>query len=951
MPDLRMHSSPVPNLHYHPHSQDIHPHQTLIVPNAMQIPVARTMGQPVPHAPGAPSALVAPSVTPIAMQSHLSICGFIGCDCACNAGVSSQNFHAPFTMRGPPPPGAQSLLPGAQPHAATVTAPMPSNAPPPFYGVPPGYSYGPPLSYTATPQPPPPPPPYHNLVQVNVMEQSFAHHAAAAAAAQAPGASPPQAPTQSHVSQGLMSSPVVPATPQVVPAAASTHSSPLLATNAPSASAYDVYASPQAAEAASAQTAAAAPNVVYTTGSGQTVDGHTNGNANGGSGNGQRFSGHLWTTDIGQGRSAPGNMFTMYNQTTHYHHHHGVATAGGEHGNANRRSCSREGVGRTVSSVTNGEDGRAKAWENAAGASTALDATTGCSGVDGNRDQTEYDGVGEHSRTAVIVKDGPRDATDAGQSDIVETGKDGKDGHEKNRDARTPLENGKRPTNGMGIGEASNSGELEPTADHNDYATKDDKARNGVITNGSVKRSWNSKRVRSDNGDCFAETAALLDGGKGECKDGITIRKGECNDESREPKKNAEKCDTENRRSVDGGGTGKRNGLVEVRSHGRYNGKRPRNGLGEMSRSRDKGKWEGNFIKAGGRVDVSNGRNVDMNDGEVRDISPTTDGNESPDARATSNKGSSKEHTNGDGHGSGSGSGSGSGEFENRNKDDGTAKRRRRNYESVDPPSPMGNGMKRGGGGNSSRRKRSKWEAMNGHHHKGNGVIGNSETGGGGTANGGSGANRTSNATCTGAGTGRNGGRDALGGDNSGTGVGGEGNKVVSGSCSGDGNINGVDRSGGTNAVGGDCGTGTSGGGGGGNGTATAGSACMKTRARRYDQMVHNCVSLGCAQWCTDKNLRVTVAVGPKALLGIAGVGSIGHHVLEGSHETVTVDSATDMRKRYANALKGQRMEWIAANSRKRLLFVMTPFRRRGGDIFGVSGIVMELSQRLDFAK
>lgn len=109
--------------------------------------------------------------------------------------------------------------------------------------------------------------------------------------------------------------------------------------------------------------------------------------------------------------------------------------------------------------------------------------------------------------------------------------------------------------------------------------------------------------------------------------------------------------------------------------------------------------------------------------------------------------------------------------------------------------------------------------------------------------------------------------------------------------------------------------------------------------AKRYDHVVHQCLGLQTAQWCTDLNFKVTLALGPKALLGLAGVPSLGRSVLDGT------DSALDdTRAKYALAARGQRFEWIATSGRSRYLVVMNPYRKRNTqEITGVSGMVVEL--------
>lgn len=178
--------------------------------------------------------------------------------------------------------------------------------------------------------------------------------------------------------------------------------------------------------------------------------------------------------------------------------------------------------------------------------------------------------------------------------------------------------------------------------------------------------------------------------------------------------------------------------------------------------------------------------------------------------------------------------------------------------------------------------------------------------------------------------------------------------------------------------------------------------AGYKSRARRYELVVHGCVNLGCAQWCTDRGLRVTMAIGSKALLGEMNVGSLGRHVLQdgvkdgvvedGRGELVKVHGVgngmglgiddgmqgelerkggagrddggsevgvggggidQEMRKRYHMALMGQKVEWMMKKSNgscMAYLVMLAPFRKRSGaEICGVCGLILELSQRWDF--
>lgn len=126
-----------------------------------------------------------------------------------------------------------------------------------------------------------------------------------------------------------------------------------------------------------------------------------------------------------------------------------------------------------------------------------------------------------------------------------------------------------------------------------------------------------------------------------------------------------------------------------------------------------------------------------------------------------------------------------------------------------------------------------------------------------------------------------------------------------------------------------------------GNGNASA------SNNGRYETLVHNCVSLGVAQWNTDKAYRITLMVGSKNLLAAAGVTTVGRHAVDGvSGTTECVDNVDEMRGLYESARDGERMEWVARKGRKRYLVVLAPFRKHGGEEnSGVAGMIMEVKQ------
>eukprot|EP00171_Calliarthron_tuberculosum_P018947 IDg18947t1 len=79
-------------------------------------------------------------------------------------------------------------------------------------------------------------------------------------------------------------------------------------------------------------------------------------------------------------------------------------------------------------------------------------------------------------------------------------------------------------------------------------------------------------------------------------------------------------------------------------------------------------------------------------------------------------------------------------------------------------------------------------------------------------------------------------------------------------------------------------------------------TASLVNRARRYDHVVHQCLGLQSAQWCTDMNFKITLALGPKAMLGLAGVPSLGKSVLEGTD--IALESRSTTKNKYSAVAK-----------------------------------------------
>jgi hypothetical protein len=114
--------------------------------------------------------------------------------------------------------------------------------------------------------------------------------------------------------------------------------------------------------------------------------------------------------------------------------------------------------------------------------------------------------------------------------------------------------------------------------------------------------------------------------------------------------------------------------------------------------------------------------------------------------------------------------------------------------------------------------------------------------------------------------------------------------------------------------------------------------------AKRCDNTVHQCATLRATLWAVDANLKVTSAIGPKVMLGYAGVPSLGSGVLESGSE-FCVESKGSLREMYALARKGERIErMLRGREGERYLHILQPLRRRGeSEIVGVSGMLVEL--------
>jgi hypothetical protein len=114
--------------------------------------------------------------------------------------------------------------------------------------------------------------------------------------------------------------------------------------------------------------------------------------------------------------------------------------------------------------------------------------------------------------------------------------------------------------------------------------------------------------------------------------------------------------------------------------------------------------------------------------------------------------------------------------------------------------------------------------------------------------------------------------------------------------------------------------------------------------AKRYDHTVHQCSTLRTSIWAVDSTLKVTSAIGPKLMLGFAGIPSLGKSIMDGTE--TSVESKRTIRDRYALVRKGERVERILRGpGGQRYLCILAPSRSRAGsDTTGVSGMLVELS-------
>eukprot|EP00177_Eucheuma_denticulatum_P005991 GFKZ01010928.1.p1 GENE.GFKZ01010928.1~~GFKZ01010928.1.p1 ORF type:complete len:924 (-),score=138.83 GFKZ01010928.1:283-3054(-) len=731
-PDSRLYSTS----HQHPHPSThppAHPSTPVLIPN--HIPIQRP-ALPPSHLVHPQQALHAPPMPAVPIPGpHISLCGIVGCDCYMNNGISSQSYHPPLAPR------PSAMPPNAPP---PVSGGLPANTPQ-FYS--PTHAQYPYPAHVAYPHQAP----FHNMVQVNLLEQHPYNPT------QQPQPQPPPPVPQSAQSVTAVPtshSPVLVQSALQPPSQPPQSSAPTLSQSAP---AYEVYAPPQQA-ATTGQ-----PPYVYggfpSQPAAMAVDNvPTMSQSNGTTG--PQMVPHYWP-DVAHA-SNPNNLVTMYNQTTHHHHHHPAESMANGHAMVGSHGV-HDG---TASSATHNSDAVNSR------ALVAVGAAAGSGGISGRKKETAATATGEEAyRRGGGVRAG------GSRVDSVKGDGEGRPSEVVNGIANGVAKEKDAQVNGVVTRTQANGKDVEKKTDTSNGVVRGKKGRekngietaNGAALNGNVGTEGEERRMVSQEASRDERTGAAVGG----------VR-------------------TAVKRGVDGA-------VIEGAERG---WSRPYIGAGNT----------GVPVVLHGEREVTSG---------MREITPPSDREESPENAGGSGSGSgsgSGEGTGlGSGDGSGVGSGSGSGDSDEGGKENGAIVGGR--GIGLDPPSPRGAGVKRRKGVDGVKMWRE------------------------------------------------------------------EGGNV--------------------------------------------GALPVNVRARRYEHMVHQCVSVGCAFWTVDCNFRVTLSVGSRVLLGIVGVSSHGRVVSEG-------EGREGWRGRYREVLGGRRLEWVVEKGEKRYLIVLGPFKKRGGDVAGVSGVIVE---------
>lgn len=907
---------PFPFTHEHPPLQS--QHQAFMMPSPVLGPhqsIPAPTQAPHPHHIPTPF-LAGPMGTIPIPPSKFSLCGMLGCDCVFNNGISTQNYHVPIPFHPTVPPGPTLASRGQFVGSPATTLGLAPNATThPYYGVPPNYAYQTALQYPGAANVPAA---FHNMVQLNVVDnQSFGHR-------------PTSGPAQGV---GRVSQPSI---TQVVPGG-SFHTYPIVMNSSTSGGQHGIaeaihgptqmslgfesFSAPGAGPVA-VSAAGGSPEVAIPTGNtGNTTSVRSNvppvpSDANrldkAVTPNGTpHIQTHYWPAAIGS-RSGGGNTFTMYNQTTHFHHHHrsgdrAPSTVDTPHrthrsnqtgGASTVSSATYDGGSRkkeklfargTIGSVSR-EDENNPVAEAAGSSDEILLKETVCTGRQVAREKqfgrSVVEKEGEGSETAKEA---------AGSSDEVlkvtkETDDQGSrkqmriENHTTGNLLVSDRDKSERPQTHEVM--ESSDGESEYASRHNKDPERRGIGEHSVMADDGGGTSSN---IFEDGGKAKREKS-VRHNDEGRALEGLSkrkpgVHKRKRTDEDlhvvRQRREVGKRKIGENgkcsRRSVevmsgsDGGieikGTsdGNRHKPTE---NGWHTDKRPRSGVLQTSGKR--AAVNGFHDSPVRLASASNAKS--LNPPAVRSHSSSSDNESSvllrtsDIATTTRRVGESNEKAQAQGQ---------NGLPQRKPHENDSGGETRHKPEPLDPPSPNG------GDKTKLKHEDAAWQK----HDK-----------------------RNCDTNCTGpvitARTGSGGKEES------------HNNRPHQSGAGSDGSI----------------------------------SACMRSRARRYEQVMMNCLSAGCAQWCTDKLLRVTLAVGTRALLGVVGIGSVGSNAVDSASESTPPDNSKEMRKRYNNVLRGQRMEWTMSSGRRRVLVVLAPFRKRTGvEIVGVSGVVLEVSARFNW--
>lgn len=824
-------SYPISHDHFPLHPQ----HPTLLMASGMTFPQP-----PVPAPPShpqPPSALLSGHLGPMSIppSTKFPLCGIIGCDCAFNNGISSQNYHMgmPFRSAASPQTLPTNAQPAMAPSASTgFSSPSMTH---PYYGVPPpGYPYGSALPYPSHPHATPL---FHNMVQLNVVDQQpYAHSSPNIAR---PGGNDPSHPPGTQM----------PPPTQPFPSNADPVQAGALGANGPvravpqSSTGYDAYST---SGSAAVYGGAGACNTGVGAGPGNPsfvpknipqspateppgcADGVPTANMS------PRLATHYWTGGMGQPPGG-GNTFTMYNQSTHFHHHHGAGehptpSSTGAPSRVHKSSC--PDVGPTASSSATNNSAKKVAYIN-------NDVEAGGR----SKDKLEMENVGGAIGSSAEIETNGRPS-----SDYLSV----PDQTEEDRKTETAMVGNGIKYEKLSVVESDDSGEKSDEEEDNS------KKVNGAISEPSINDRDLSRHVngRTPTQELVKESARYHSDNKrvpnGMSKKNAGVRKRkrveECSVSDRAPQLVEESV--ENLNELDGTNHSSTLEMCDGEagqsrlSNGRHVDKKRRNGTVRPSDEREK--CDTFHDSSGNSGAIATIKREYTKSKGLRDETPSSDDGSICDG----NDVKSRAHGNGLNGVREEHKIDASSSVARKATDKVGQSANRQKCGVVDPASPLG-----------GAKTSVDHEVMNRHN-----VFKREPRG------------------------------------------------AASGTGS-DGTVN----------------------------------ACTRSRARRYEHVMMNCLGVGCAQWCTDRLLRVTLAVGTRVLLSLVGVGPVGSGAVDCAGDSSSMENK-ETQKRYNMALSGQKTEWIISTEKRNVLVVLAPFRKRsGGEIAGVSGIVLEVSPQIQF--